>query len=59
MARERGRNILSYVDFSRICDVIKSFTELGQNIGVEDINFPLSSSLRAIEWRNEHIIELE
>ena len=28
MARERGRNILSYVDFLKIYDVIKSFPEL-------------------------------
>ena len=54
-----GRIILSYVDFSKICYVIKYFTELKQNIGKEDITFTLSSSSRAIEWQNKHIIELE
>ena len=52
VARERGRNILSCVDFSKICHVIKYFPELKQDIGIEDINFPLSYSSRAIEWRN-------
>ena len=33
VAREKWKNILSYVDFSKICNVIKSFPELKQNIG--------------------------
>ena len=53
VARERGRNILSCVDFSKICDVIKSFTLLKQNIEKEDITFYLLSSSRTIEWRND------
>ena len=35
-------NILSYVDYSKMCHVIKYFTELNQNFGQEDITFPLS-----------------
>ena len=53
-----GINILCYVDFSKICYVIKSFPESKQNIGKEDITFTLSSNSRAIEWQNEHILEL-
>ena len=33
VTKEKGKNILSYVDFSKICDVIKYFTESKQNIG--------------------------
>ena len=39
VAIERGINILSYVYFSKICDVIQYFPELKQNIIIEDINF--------------------
>ena len=49
VTRERGRNILSYVDFSNICDVIKSFPKLKQNIGQEYITFTLSSISKSIE----------
>ena len=56
---EKGGNILSYVDFSKICNVIKSFPGLSKNIGREDITFLLSSTSRTIEWRNEYIITLE
>ena len=30
--REIGTNILSYANFSNICDLIKSFTELKQKL---------------------------
>ena len=50
MARERGRNILSYVDFSKIQNAIKSFPESKQDIGKEGITFSLSSSSVEIEW---------
>ena len=56
--RKIGRNILSYVDFSKICDVIKSFPELKENIGKEDTTFPLSSTSREIKWRNKHLLGL-
>ena len=41
VARERGKNIIICVDFSKTCDVFKSFTELKQDIEIEDIKFPL------------------
>ena len=57
--KKKRLNILSHVDFSKICNVIKYFPYLKQNIGKENINSPLSSIPRAIEWRNEHLIKLE
>ena len=45
---KRG-NIISYVDFSRICHVIRCFTDLNQAFVKEDIISPLLSSSRAIE----------
>ena len=53
VSKEKGENILSYADFSKICNVIKSFP-----IGKQDITFLQSSSSRSIEWRNEHLIKL-
>ena len=50
IAREKIKNILSYVDFSKLCHVITYFTKLNKTFGQEDITFPLSSSSRAIEW---------
>ena len=32
ISRLKGKNILSYVDFSKLCHVIKSFPELKQKI---------------------------
>ena len=58
IARKEWMNILSYVDFSKLCHVIKYFTELNQKNGQEEINFHLSSSSIAIEWRNKYLIEL-
>ena len=45
---EMGINILSYVNFSKICYVIKSFPELKKNVGKENINIPLFSTSREI-----------
>ena len=59
VAREREGGILSHVYFSNICNLIKSFLALKQNIGKGDITFLLSSSSRAIEWRNEYLIKLK
>ena len=53
IAREERRNIISYVDFLRIYQVIKFFPDLKQVFGKEDINFPISSSSGAIEWREK------
>ena len=50
-AREHMKNILSYVDFSRLFQVIKYIPRLNPNFGKEDIAFPLSFSSRAIEWQ--------
>ena len=35
VAREIGRNILSYVNFSRLYDAIKSFPSMKQIVGIE------------------------
>ena len=40
--------------FSRICHVIKYFTDLRQTFGKSDITFPLSSGSRDIEWRKPY-----
>ena len=50
ISREKRENILSYVDFSKVCHVITYFPELNQKFGQEDITFPISSSSIAIEW---------
>ena len=42
IAREKGKNIISYVDFSKKFHVIKCFPDLKQTFGKEDINFTLS-----------------
>ena len=50
-AREHMKNILSHVDFAKLCQVIKYFPQLNPNFGKEDIAFPISSISRVIEWR--------
>ena len=55
--REELMNTLSYVDFSKLCKLIKYFPELNQSFVKEDINFPLSSSSIAIEWQKKHVNE--
>ena len=57
-ATETKGNILSYVDFSKLCHIITYFSELNKHFWHEDIKFPLSSSSRSIEWRNKNHIEL-
>ena len=52
-------NILSYVDFSKMCHVIKYFPASNQKFEQEEINSPLYSSSIAIEWLHKYIIELE
>ena len=51
IVREKRKNIICHVNFSRICHVIKCFPDLKQTFGKEDIDFILSSISRAIEWR--------
>ena len=58
-AIEDMMNILSYVDFAIMCNVNKYFPELNHKFGKEDINFPLSSSSRAIERLNQNLHEFE
>ena len=52
---EESKNIIGYVDYSKFCHVIRSFPDLNQNIGKEDITFPLPSSSIAIEWRKNNM----
>ena len=49
--REHMKNNFSYVDFVKLCQVIKYFSQLDPNFGKEDIAFPLTPSLRSIKWR--------
>ena len=56
---EHINNLFCCVDFSSLYQVIKYFPQLNPNFGKEDITFPLSSSSRAIEWRNKHLNEFE
>ena len=58
ISREKGENILRYVDYSKLCYVITYFTELNQVFGRENITFSISLSSRAIEWINKHLFEL-
>ena len=46
------KNLLCDVDFARMFQVIKYFTQLNPLFGKEDITFPLSSSPIAVEWQN-------
>ena len=57
-AREEWINILSHVDFSKMCHLIQYFPELNQKIGQENITFLFYSGSRDIEWRNRHLIGL-
>ena len=58
-AREHMKTILIFVDFAKLCQFINHYLQLNSNFGKEDITFPLSSSSRAIEWRNKHLNEFE
>ena len=57
-ARDHMKNILSYVDFANMCQLVKYFPQLNPHFWKEDITFPLSSSSGAIEWR-KHLNEFE
>ena len=48
-------DILSYVDFEKMCMVIKYFPWLNQKIGEEDIILPISSSSRSTEWQKSYL----
>ena len=47
IGREDEKNILSYVDFTRLRNVMSRFPELSIDILTNGISFPLSSSTRA------------
>ena len=51
--------ILSYVGFAKLCNVIKYFPELNKKFVKEGLNSPLSSSSRAVKWRNKYLDKLE
>ena len=53
-AREKMMNILSCVDFVKLCHTIKYFRQLNQNFGKEYINLSLSSCSRNIRQRKNH-----
>ena len=46
---EDEQNILSYVDFTRLCNVIRPFPELSLDILEEGVNFTLSFSARSFK----------
>ena len=56
--REEIINILSYVDFSKLCNIIKFFPESNQKFAKEVITFPILSSSISIEWK-KNLNELE
>ena len=57
--REELMNILSYVDFEKMCNIIKNSPGLNHNFVKEDITFPLLYSSRAIKWRKQYVNGLQ
>ena len=55
--RENGKNIISYVDFSKTCHAITCFSILNKTFG-KNISFTLSPSSRTIEWQKKHLNQL-
>ena len=51
IGREDDTNILSYVDFSRLCNVMLGFPEFSTDFSTNGITFTLSYSERAMKWR--------
>ena len=47
--REYLKNILSCIDFNRLCNVIKQFPELNHNIAKEGISFPFLLGSRSFK----------
>ena len=56
IAREKEGNLLSYVAFSNICNVIKSFPELKQKYWKIKYSFSSHIMSRAMEFQNERFI---
>ena len=55
---EEEENILSCVDFTRTCNLIRRFPSLSIDIFTNGINFPLSSCARAFKWRENFLTGL-
>ena len=51
IGREDDKDILSYVDFSRLCIVIKLFPGLSANFLTSGNTFPILFSERSRQWR--------
>ena len=49
--REGLKSILSYVDFTILCNPIKKFSEFIHIFVKEGITFPLLLGSRSIKWR--------
>ena len=50
---EESINILSRIDFSKICDFIKNFPKLNHFFVKEGVNLPLIYSFRVIKWQKQ------
>ena len=59
IAIEERKNIISYVDYTNFCCVIRSFPDLNHIFGKKYIILLLSSSSRATEWKINHLDELD
>ena len=44
-------DILSYVDYEKLCNIMQNFPELNRNFLKEGITFPIFYSSRAIKWQ--------
>ena len=57
--RKEQKNILSYVDFNRLCNVISQFSKLNLDILKGGITFTLSYSSRTCKRRKNVITNLQ
>ena len=57
--RDEEKNILSYVDFLRLCNLINELLDMDIGFFTGCITFPLSYSKRYIQWRELFITYLE
>ena len=51
IGRENYKNVLSYVDFTRICNDMSQFSELTIDILINGITFSLQYSAITFKWR--------
>ena len=59
IGKEEEKNILSHVDFTRLCYVMDHFSYLFIDIFTNVITFPLQSSTRGFQWREKFPTGLE